>query len=609
MTLLTGSNQRRRNALGHAGRARPSVWLLALVCGAGMVSAQPSPRVLHRPIPGDIPLDDSQARPPSVPSATPSTLASLPGVVSTPRGGPGPQGNGDIQRPRPTWEAPSREMDLNTASQAGLRLQYREVFTPSVQPFKRGSAFDLVDDLQRLSIRDPAIRPMVVGADAPTHWHGDRRARFVGSVRIEVSPTWPTPIPGVAGEQRVLRYATSDGETLEFLSDSAGNLFVRAAQGATVQLTYVLEAPESTFAATDLPTESVATVTSAMDPALRPPVPRWLATSAQTVFSRLSIDSRRPFRDVVAQLVQHFRSFRDAPLPQASGDALSQLALGGVGACRHRAYAMTLLLHALGIPARFVSNEAHAWVELWVPSSGWARVDLGGWNVPLDVDSTAAQRFEPARADEFARPPGYESQFSSRSTAAGDAGTWISADAAASVGANPPETRAAQPGPSPGSGHNAGMGASGSGGSTAASGHATDPISHTSPRTPAEALAALAGVGEREALVAQPTMTTLTDAVADEQAGVGTAGGFVRGSVIRVRGMVRSVRGETVEGVAVELELVRHGRLALRLGMCSTNQDGRFEGTVLLPATLETAEYSLRARSVANALHLSSVGE
>jgi transglutaminase-like putative cysteine protease len=42
---------------------------------------------------------------------------------------------------------------------------------------------------------------------------------------------------------------------------------------------------------------------------------------------------------------------------------LLDLARGKRGVCRHRAYAFVIVAQALGIPARFVQNEAHAWVE------------------------------------------------------------------------------------------------------------------------------------------------------------------------------------------------------------------------------------------------------
>src|SRR5690606_35731144 len=63
------------------------------------------------------------------------------------------------------------------------------------------------------------------------------------------------------------------------------------------------------------------------------------------------------------------------------------------GFCEHYAGAFTVLMRAMGIPARIVmgyqggqlnpadgfmtirQSDAHAWVEAWLPARGWIRVD------------------------------------------------------------------------------------------------------------------------------------------------------------------------------------------------------------------------------------------
>jgi hypothetical protein len=66
------------------------------------------------------------------------------------------------------------------------------------------------------------------------------------------------------------------------------------------------------------------------------------------------------------------------------------------GVCRHRSYAFVITAHRLGLPARFVHNEAHAWVEVF-DGALWHRIDLGG----------AAGRMEYERPPEVPlhRPP------------------------------------------------------------------------------------------------------------------------------------------------------------------------------------------------------------
>ncbi|MBI3810603.1 MAG: DUF3488 domain-containing protein [Nitrospirae bacterium] len=80
--------------------------------------------------------------------------------------------------------------------------------------------------------------------------------------------------------------------------------------------------------------------------------------------------------------------------PTSSGMPIEDFLFGQkAGFCEHYATAMTLLLRSLGIPARFVTgflpgewnefgkyytvrqSNAHAWVEVWFPESGWIPFD------------------------------------------------------------------------------------------------------------------------------------------------------------------------------------------------------------------------------------------
>ena len=73
------------------------------------------------------------------------------------------------------------------------------------------------------------------------------------------------------------------------------------------------------------------------------------------------------------KLVAYFRSFApsDNP-PRATGDVYLDLALSKKGVCRHRAFAFLVTALGMGIPARMVLNEAHAWVE--VLGRRWQRI-------------------------------------------------------------------------------------------------------------------------------------------------------------------------------------------------------------------------------------------
>jgi hypothetical protein len=77
-------------------------------------------------------------------------------------------------------------------------------------------------------------------------------------------------------------------------------------------------------------------------------------------------------------MVAYFRAFTPSEdLPRGTDDVYLDLALSQKGVCRHRAFAFLVTALGLGIPARMVVNEAHAWVEVQGERS-WQRIDLGG---------------------------------------------------------------------------------------------------------------------------------------------------------------------------------------------------------------------------------------
>jgi hypothetical protein len=172
--------------------------------------------------------------------------------------------------------------------------------------------------------------------------------------------------------------------------------------------------------------------------------------AALRVLAQLSIDPRsvRP-RDAVALLVAHFRNFAPSnELPRAaSGAALyEELALSRKGVCRHRAYAFVITAIALGLPARMVRNEAHAWVEVY-DGVIWHRIDLGGAADRLEFEqSPAAQQHQPP-SDPYTWPEGSESGSDLADRALGELPGSGSADPAPSGSAPqpPPEQAPSDP--------------------------------------------------------------------------------------------------------------------------------------------------------------------
>lgn len=515
----------------------------------------------------------------------------------------------EILRPREAWTPATRELDANTRSPAGTRLTYREVFSPSVSPFKRTQAFDAVDGRGRLFVRDPVLRPIAVGPGSATS--EGARQRFTGDTNLEVSPDRPTPIPSVAGESVVVGYRTTPQVSVAFFQDSAGNLFVRGERVATVRLTWVLEASQRSFVPTAIPSIPVDEVAARLGVAA-PTAPPSLRADAPAVFAHFDVGPRRSLDDVLDRLTARYRAFRDADLPAPpSGSLFRALATGGVGACRHRAYGFALTLMALGVPARFVGNEAHAWVEVQIPDNGWTRIDLGGWDVPLQEQGPAgAAPFVPERADPFPRPPEYANGYSTRGASPGSPSPRAHA-------APPPE-----PGPggddpaessSPGARASASVaGPAGPGAAPTATSRAADPATDD----PSVSAAPRRAPGETEAPARSRTTLRLEEVT---PVGGGAQGaGFVRGTLVRCVGEALDDEQRPVADLSVQVELLRDGvavqvdrgaRRSGNLGSTATGPDGRFEARVLLPVELGAGSYELRVRTPGDARHLPARSE
>src|SRR5690606_36768843 len=109
-------------------------------------------------------------------------------------------------------------------------------------------------------------------------------------------------------------------------------------------------------------------------PAIRPALPPEVMAAARTTFDRIGIDDRMALGVAFDRLVGYFRSFEAKEPPPPSGDVSRDLVDHKAGVCRHRSFGFVITASALGLPTRYVTNEAHAFVEVWFPELGWQRI-------------------------------------------------------------------------------------------------------------------------------------------------------------------------------------------------------------------------------------------
>jgi hypothetical protein len=515
-----------------------------VVVVAGAVLAQGP--VLHEFVPD--PSDDEALVLASSSGPEPAAIVYDGEVIPAPRDGAlrpderamsGWPGEGqDAGRRSPTFR-PDRVTELEGT------LGYFTVFTPSIAPFKRVTALDTVtlepDGTPVLAVGDQSTREIpVVGATAAAPDERERD-RFWGSVVLDFGAGRVVPLPSVSPESRILTMRTEPEVALRISTDDADNFFAEAVghlPSAQVRLTFLTDAPGVYFNAATIP--AVAADALADEATELPPSVR---ASAETFLGELGIDRGMDLEVVLAALTEHFRAFEESDeFPADTGDIFLDLARAGKGVCRHRAYAFQIAALALGIPTRFVMNEAHAWVEVKMPSVGWMRIDLGGAAQGLEAHGEERRlRYRPENPDPLPRPEAYERSYSRPQ-------------------AEPPPSAAA----AGGSGGAASSSASSSGASSRPvdSGGGGAPLAISVDRSRWEVF---------------------------------------RGRMIEVSGRVVDTSGAGVD--ALRLEVLLSGEREMLLGVTVSDPDGYYRGSFGIPPDLDVGEYRLAVRTPGNADH------
>ncbi len=306
---------------------------------------------------------------------------------------------------RTTEQAPDRNTRTDPT------LQYVSIFNPSVLPFKRMSALDSVRADYTLYVADEDTREDLTVGGAPS----PSRDLFWGDIVVEFSPGRDIPIPSVSPDMRIISYEVEPRIAVTFSKDGSDNYFVRSDENdadGTYRLLFMADAA-STYFAPEVPSLlRVRDVSERAPPGMIKAIPEELRDSVQRSLSRLSVDRDMPLRRAINRLVLHFREFEAGYLAQDTGDLYLDLVQQQLGVCRHRAFAFMVTANGLGLPTRYVTNEAHAWVEMWVPETGWMRIDLGGAALRMVVDNSENKSlYQPRGEDPFTKPPSYQNNY------------------------------------------------------------------------------------------------------------------------------------------------------------------------------------------------------
>jgi transglutaminase-like putative cysteine protease len=405
-------------------RTRPAVRLAAvlvpLAVGAVALADDPpapSPgrKILHEPMPGpktksngpvlgDTPREGKN---PTAFSAGEKVLPEPP-ISDDPAAGEPIFGEKGIATDRRTEDSPDRN------TKADSTLHYVAVFNPDVVPFKRLSVLDSVADDYTMRVLQPDARE-----EQPVGGKTTRdRDRFWGDLHVRLEGTEDVAIPSVAPDMRILSYEVDPPRHLVFSKDGADNFYVRTDEpGASgvFHLVFFADADAGYFAPS-LPSDqhyTPAIVRKLAPPEVFHPVSDGIARAAKRTLDEIGIDDRTELSVAFNKLVEFFRAFEAKPLPtNGSGDIYRDLCDHQAGVCRHRSFAFMVTANALGIPTRYVTNEAHAFVEVWFPGRNWQRIDLGGAALRLEVSNAKDKTLHRPRADDpFAKPKEYSNGY------------------------------------------------------------------------------------------------------------------------------------------------------------------------------------------------------
>lgn len=286
-------------------------------------------------------------------------------------------------------------------------LEYQCVFIPCLAPFKRNNARDEIRPDGSLHVADSRIREIRVGSQEKDTTPRDL---FQFTVAVEFDLGTPIPFPSVAPNMRFLRLdPEGDGTEVFVWKDGADNFYLSANTRGRVSLRGVVDAPRSYFS----PSLERLTPLPKGFKGVRPLGIHTLK-DAKRMAEIIGILPGEEPAELLRKSVGYFRSFTQDPLEEkrSKESLMLRIVREKRGVCRHRSIAFLALAKSLGFQARYVSNEAHVFVEVALKKEGenaeWTRIDLGGGGDALSI--RGPQETTPGvetPVDPFPRPPEY----------------------------------------------------------------------------------------------------------------------------------------------------------------------------------------------------------
>ncbi len=375
--------------------------------GTGAGAARPLPEAILGPR-GEL-VEAPEPKPVAAGEALWSPLDPAPG-----EGNPSPSESASAEGVPPAAAAKHRvgnyQIDRDTGPESG-KHPYEEVFRPSVYPFKRSTALDRVVEgacsPARSGCVEPALAVRAPEATIARPLQRDHRVAgydyFWGELAIELAADRPTPLPSPGPEAVLVAYEVVPAQSLDFAVDSAENWYVRGRRSGKARLVWLTGVPRRAFGGPIADSLKLRDLPAALQPAPSAAV----RALAAPVIKRLGLEGttgNELLPPVLEKLVGYFRSFETRPLVPGSGSTYVDLAFSRAGSCRHRSFAFVVTAQSLGIAARYIENELHVFVEVFIPRAGWRRIHLGGAGVESERLGDGGPNHQPPE-DAWPKPP------------------------------------------------------------------------------------------------------------------------------------------------------------------------------------------------------------
>jgi len=189
-------------------------------------------------------------------------------------------------------------------------------------------------------------------------------------------------LPTTSAEDNIVDFALDNGITLswnenkQLIASMNGNSEINLDANITVRYNYY----DKQYDSIDISRLNGELIS--LSPKIRKRAFDFLNSREGDMSELLMTDNAKEVLDV---LIPYFSNFVDTNnlnlSTEGDYDVYQRIAMGKVGACRHRAMAFFITANALEIPTRYVYNDVHAFVEIYVSSNRellWKAIDLGG---------------------------------------------------------------------------------------------------------------------------------------------------------------------------------------------------------------------------------------